>query len=30
MIDMVAAELDWLRTLVARIENKELEWPSRP
>jgi DNA-binding PadR family transcriptional regulator len=30
VIDMAAAELDWLRTLVTRIENKELEWPTRP
>jgi DNA-binding PadR family transcriptional regulator len=28
--DMTAAELEWLRGLVARIENEELEWPSRP
>ncbi|WP_308258008.1 PadR family transcriptional regulator [Pseudonocardia lacus] len=30
VVDMTAAELEWLRELVARIENKELEWPSRP
>jgi hypothetical protein len=28
--DMTAAELRWLRGLVARIEDEELEWPSRP
>jgi len=30
VIDMAAAELDWLRGLVTRIESKELEWPTRP
>jgi DNA-binding PadR family transcriptional regulator len=30
VVDMVVAELDWLRALVTRIESKELEWPSRP
>jgi DNA-binding PadR family transcriptional regulator len=29
VIDMTEAELDWLRRLAVRIENKELEWPQR-
>jgi DNA-binding PadR family transcriptional regulator len=29
VIDMTNAELDWLRRLAVRIENKELEWPQR-
>jgi DNA-binding PadR family transcriptional regulator len=30
VVDMAAAELEWLRGLVTRIENKELPWPTRP